>query len=224
MKLKTTLIVLSSLTIGFASINAATLAVSNVKDGPGDTLYAYQNNTLLDDGIVTIGYFASGITQSQIDTVSELQAILATPSNYIAVTTAVPGAVGSGVGDGYAESPGANIGIITTGNPLLGRTIYSIVTNRLSLADFASGSGVNNQVALVNIGTFQNDVPSEFTYSANPQAPATFVIGSLGSYEITDDSGLGNGTYSTLQMASIPEPTALLLSAFGALALLRRKR
>jgi PEP-CTERM motif len=224
-KLKVTRIILLFLILGPVSANAATMIATNISVGPGDTLYAYKNNSLLDTGYVTIGYFIAGITQDQIDTVTELQSVLATPTNFISVSSVVPGVATNGIGNGYADGALVNIGQITVGNALLGRTIYSIVTNQSSLAAFASGSGVNNQVALVNIGLIKDDVPDTQAYSANPQSPATAVIGSFDSILINDDSNaLGNGTYGTLKMDAVPEPSTVLLAAFGVLGLLRRRR
>ena len=226
MKLKTTILALSSLVLGSVSSNAASMIVSNVSVGPGDTLYALKNNSLLSTGFVTMGYFVSGITQSQIDTIAELKAVLATPTNYITVTSAIPGAVGSGLADGYASGTAFDMGSITGTNALIGRTIYSIVLNQGTLADFVSNaSSVTNQVALVNIGLIKDDVPDLQLYTSNPQTPATAVIGSFGSIDITDDSNpLGNGTYGTLKLDYVPEPSAALLGAIGALGLLRRRR
>jgi MYXO-CTERM domain-containing protein len=226
MKLKTTILALSSLVLASVSSNAASMIVTNVSNGPGDTLYALNNNSLLDTGLVTMGYFIPGITQSQIDTIPELKAVLSTPTNYITVTSSIPGAVGSGLSAGYASGTALDMGSITGSNALIGRTIYSIILNQGTLADFVSNaSSITNQVALVNIGLIKDDVPDLQLYSSNPQAPAVAVIGSFDTLDITDDSNpLGNGTYSTLKMAVVPEPSAALLGALGALGFLRRRR
>jgi hypothetical protein len=226
MKLKTTLFILSSLALGIVSSSAATLQVTNVVNGPGDTLYASKENSLMTTGFVTLGYFVSTISQADIDTISELQTVLQTPSNYITVSSAVPGLVSSQVGDGYADAGIAtDIGTITGVNPLLGRQLYSIVTNQLSLAAFANAVLDSTiQIALVNIGPIKDDSPVPNFYTSNPVSPATVVIGEYDTFTISDGSGLGNGNYATLKMDAIPEPSAALLGALGALGLLRRRR
>lgn len=227
MKIKLTLFALSALVATSVTSNAALFAITNVANGPGDTLYATNSNTLMTSGLVTLGYFGAGVTQSQIDTISELHAILQTSGSFTTITSSIPGLGTSQVGDGYADGTATpvNLGNITLGNPLLGRTIYSIVVSAPSLELFASGVlNQSNQVALVNMGLIKDDVPDVQQYFSNPVTPATVVIGSYDTFTISDGSGLGDGSYNTLKMAVVPEPSAALLGAVGALGLLRRRR
>jgi|LakMenEpi03Aug12_release.lakeMendotaPanAssembly.Ray.scaffolds.fasta_scaffold177063_2 hypothetical protein len=220
--MKNKIAILSALTLlsGSMNSNAASFIISNVVNGIGDTLYADASNNLMNGGIVTIGYFSAVIDVTDIDTIPELYAQL---SNFTTVTSLAPGSYSTtldGLYAGYAEqSEATSAGNITVGNALLGRSIYSIITNASSLAAATAAS----QFALVLIGTIADDNPVENTYSANPvNAP---IIGSIGSYT-GNASGLGTveDTYVTLKMSAVPEPSAALLGAFGVLGLLRRRR
>ena len=221
MKLKKLVVLLSSLLASMHLSNAATFFVTNIGAGPGDTLYADSNNVLLGSGFSAIGYFASTVLVADINTIGGLQNQL-TLGSFTTVAFAND-FTGGGIGDGYVSGSSVNVGNITGADPLIGRSIYVITTNQSSLAAFASGSGTGNQVALVNFGTIQDDDPFPFIYNGNPVAPATVVIGGSGSFIESSGGHLGNGSYSTLTLA-IPEPSTLLLSALGVLALLRRKR
>jgi len=224
MKLKTSIIVLSSMMASISLSNAATFLVSNVVGGPGDTLYANSSNVLLGSGISTIGYFTSTVSATDVDTIAELQSQLLLGS-FTAVASATD-FTGGGLGNGYVDGSAGAVTTATIGltDQLLGRTIYVITTNQASLAAFAAGTGTGNQVALVNFGTIASDVPFPQLYNGNPAAPATVVIGSTGTYEETSGGLLGDGTYNTIKLSAIPEPTTALLGAIGAMALLRRRR
>lgn len=200
--------------------SAATMAVNNLVSGPGDILYADSNNVPMFGGIVTMGYFAVGIMPT---TITELQTALAA-SQYTLVTNASVGntsfVFGSDV-DGYATQSGITTvagGSVLGGGELFGRPIYSIVADNSDLS-------LATEFALVQIGSFASDEPFEQSYTSNP-AGGTVVIGSLSSIDLNPDPALpsGNGTYTTLVAVAVPEPSTALLSAFGVLALLRRKR
>jgi|LakMenE18May11ns_1017448.scaffolds.fasta_scaffold9882940_1 hypothetical protein len=224
MKLKTITIIMSALLASVSFSNAAQFFITNVGNGPGDTLYADKNNTPLAVGFTAIGYFTAPVLQTSIDTISGLQSQLLL-GTFTTVTSTSDFTAG-GLGDGYVDTSATvvDLGSITGANALLGRTIYLITTNQSSLTNFANGSGDNNQVALVNFGTILDDVPDVQQYTGNPAAPATVVIGSIGTYEETSGGYLGDGTYNTLKLSAIPEPTTALLGAIGAMALLRRRR
>lgn len=67
MKLKSTLLVVSSLLVGALSSNAANIAISNLAGGAGvDTLYASNTGALMNGGVVALGYFGAGVTVGQI--------------------------------------------------------------------------------------------------------------------------------------------------------------
>ncbi len=215
--MKTTLLAISGLIAGMMASNAALVVVSNVAAGPGDTLYARQDNSLMNSGLVTMGYFDASVTTADIDTIPELFLKL---GSFTLITSEVPGSMSAQLGAAFAgyadQATGASLGNVTVGNPLLGRMLYSIVTNASSLA----GATPTSQFALVAVGTIKDDVPVENTYLSNPlTAP---IIGTIGAFN--GDAGGGAGAYNTLKMTSVPEASTALLGALGALGLLRRRR
>jgi hypothetical protein len=222
MKMKTTLLAVTGLVASMVASNAALVIVSNVAAGPGDTLYATQTNSLMDGGLVTIGYFDASVTTADIDTIPELFSRL---SGFTLLTSAAPGSMGFQFGaaiPGYADQENKTqigTGPIAIGNPLLGRMLYSIVTSASSLGS-ATGT---SQFALVPIGTITADgPPTETTYVSNPvNAP---IIGTIGAFNGDANFGGGEGAYNTLKMTSVPEASTALLGALGALGLLRRRR
>ncbi len=198
------------------SADAATMAVNNLGTGPGDVLYTNSANVPMSGGVVTMGYFSAGIAPT---TIAQLQAAL---GSYTLVTSAIPGDVSAVLGEnvaGYASqllNTTVLGGQVTGANELLGRPIYSIVADNANLQ-------AATQFALVRIGTFADDVPFENQYFSNP-AGGTVIIGTTGSIDVQNNPPTGNGTYVTLQMTAVPEPSAALLGALGALGLLRRRR
>ncbi|RYD85853.1 MAG: hypothetical protein EOP84_01035 [Verrucomicrobiaceae bacterium] len=197
--------------------NAAVLAVNNIGSGPGDTLYASYDNLPMSSGVVTMGYFPAGITPT---TLGELMDNI---GNFTLVASAVVGqsVTLNGAAAGYAESSlmAAPGGLVPASGGLFGRNIYSIVSSASSLGAATAA----DYFALVLIGTFQDDTSFEKQYFSNPGAAgAQVILGSIGS--ITTTTPAGNGTYATLRMAVIPEPSVVLLGAGGALGLLGRRR
>ena len=201
-----------------SNVQAATMVVSNVVDGVSETLYANGTTTasgLMSSGLATIGYFTSGYV------------ITGTAATDIAAFTIVSSAVvGGPSGDlggsfaGFAQGASSvDLGTITTGNALLNRPIYSFITNLAVLA----GSAASNLI-LVQVGTIGDDNPVPADYSSNPALNAPVAgYGVVGSFT-GDAAGQGSNTYRTLSPVSVPEPSAAILGAIGALGLLRRRR
>ncbi len=196
----------------FANANAATFTVSNVVDGLSETLYQNADGTLNSGGIATIGYFTAGYTITG-DSLLDLAA-------YTIVSTAEIGGPSLDLGGafaGYAQSDLVDVGTITAPNALLGRPIYSFVGDGATLA-------ASTQFILVQVGTIFDDTPVPQDYTSNPGlANPVAGYGVVGSFT-GNASGLADDetTYRTLQF--VPEPSAALLGALGALGLLRRRR
>jgi MYXO-CTERM domain-containing protein len=168
-------------------------------------------------GFVTIGYFAAGVNVADIDTIPELIAQLGT---FTALQTATPNVSGAGTifaGPGYVAEDFSIYPLVTAISSLLGRSLYALASDATNLASVTSGSGFS----LFFVDTIKEDSPVENQYTANP-AGISPIIGTLGTF--TGDPGLGEGTYTTLKMSVVPEPSAALLGALGALGLLRRRR
>lgn len=215
MKLKNVFLIGACLLAGAMASNAATYQLINVQGDPAvDTLFANNNGTLMSSGTVAIGYWSAGVTTDQINTIEELVPLLA---SFTAADNAVPGASVAFSGPGYlAEDPVINSPILA-GNPLIGKGVYVIATSAASLA----AATINDEFSVFFLRNISEDSPIENTYTGNPLG-ATIIIGTSGVF--TGDAGFGQGNYATLQMAVIPEPSAALLGAVGALGLLRRRR
>ena len=210
MKTKNIIIaVVSSLLV--ANANAATFLVSNVINGTTDTLYVNADGSPNTGGIATIGYFSSGYT---------ITGVAATDiAAYTIVSSATIGGNAEDLGGafaGFAQSAAVDVGSITTGNALLGRTIYSFVGNQAALASSTAH-------ILVAVGSISNDVPFVQAYSSNPVGliPVSG-YGQVGPALTGDFGGQGVGTFASLQF--VPEPSTAALGAIGALFLLRRRR
>jgi hypothetical protein len=217
MKLKKTLIVASALVAGALSSNAAQYALFNVQGGPGvDTLWANTDGTLMNGtGFVTMGYFATNPLTTDIDTIAELVAL---KSTFTAVQTATPGLSTNFGAAGYLAEDYTTSVTITGSNALIGRKLFAIASNAASLA----AATALDAFSLFEVATIADDSPVENQYNANPSG-VTPIIGELDSGDF-GDLGLGEGTYTTLKLVGVPEPSAALLGAFGVLGLLRRRR
>lgn len=216
--------------IATVGTNGAVVAISNIVQGPasanweGDTLHANRDGTLMNGGSVTMGYFPADVSTANVDTIEELIANLA---SFTALTSAVPGSLSPILGTanpGYADqSYGTYIGLIGHESPLLGRTLYTVITSATTI----SSAKISSQFALYAITNFRLDEPLEETYTSNPSG-VTPIIGKIGSY--TGDAGAGFGQYLTLNMdlatgsSVVPEPTTLLFAASGLLSFARRRR
>ena len=195
--------------------NAATYAVSNVLtgDGSADALFQNVDNSLLNGGIVALGYFTGGAPSSSLNDIAT------TISSFTLQASALTGDYSGSLGGSFAGYVEANLvsgASITEPNALIGQSMYVFVGNAATLQ-------ASTAWALAHIGTIFDDVPLEMQYTANPLG-VTPLIGSVGSYT-GDASGFGSSTFNTLKLAqAIPEPSAAVLGAFGALLVLRRRR
>jgi hypothetical protein len=198
--------------IGVLSSGAATVQIFNAATGPAtDTLFVNRDGSLMNSGLVAVGYFPIGITSTEIDTVPELLSQLGT---FTVLQSAVPGTSLALPKPGYVTEDPVPIGggAITGANALLGRMLYCIATDSATLA-------TGSNFTLFEVQAIKDDVPFEYTYTANP-TDSKILIGMIGSF--TGDPGQGYGTYRTI--GSFPEPSTAFLAAFGAFGLLRRRR
>jgi MYXO-CTERM domain-containing protein len=205
------------------SSNAAIFVVTNVitGDGSSDGLFQNKNGTLSSGGVVSMGYFPASYVFNVTNPVNFTSTLLNLDlANFTVLTSAVTGSASaslSGSFPGYVEAADFQGANITTGNPLLGRALYVFSGNSATLAG-------STQWGLKQVATIGDDSPLEQTYLGNPFGGSAPVIGSTGAFT-GDASGLGSSTYQTLQMSTaVPEPSAALLGAIGALGLLRRRR
>lgn len=213
---KTILAATASLLACIGLSHAAVVAVSNVSQGPGDTLFATSTNVRMNSGVVTAGYFNAGFN---VD--ANLANWAALVANFNVVASATPGSPSATLGDsfaGYVEGSGTSIGTITGANPLIGRMLYGFVGGSATLAQSIEGGG--GGIALFQVRTLADDVPFENTYQTDPTGKV-IKIGTQGTF--VGDAGAGAGTYNTLLLA-VPEPSVALLGVLALAGFLRRRR
>ena len=212
MKIKVTIV---GAILGLSAIaNAAIYIPSNVVSGDGsaDALIQNSNGTLNSGGVLAVGYFNVGYAISTTDMVANIAAFNIGASAIIGSNSDSLG----GSFAGYVEGAAVNGTDILAGSPLLGTLMYVFAGNAATL-------GASTEWAIKAIATIQADTPVENSYLGNPLGGAAPVFGSVGTFT-GNASGFGQSTYDTLQLAAIPEPSAALLGALGALGLLRRRR
>lgn len=200
-------IVLSSLA------NGAIYNISNVVTADQDDwLFQDSDGSALDGGIVALGYFTGGAPSTDISNISATIAAFSLQASGL-TNTFSEGLEGSSAG--YVETT-VNGAMITAPNAIIGQNMYLFVGNRSTLA-------TSTAWALAVVRSISADSPFEQSYSANPAGLS--VYGNIGQFNtFTGDVGQGSGTYDTLQLVAVPEPSAFLLASLGVLALLRRRR
>lgn len=217
MKLK--LVTAAALIAASTYSNAAIYYVSNLVTGLGSSEALYQNgdDTLLNGGIVALGYFG---TNAYVPS-SSIAAIQTTIADFTTVAFALAGSDSfqlSLTGNpGYVDAAAVDTANISSTDPRVGRALYVFVGNNATLAGSTAW-------ALKQVATLFDDEAGEQEYFANPLGGAAPIIGSIGSFtgEPFPSLEAGSSTFSTLKL--VPEPSAALLGALGALGLLRRRR
>ena len=111
------------------------------------------------------------------------------------------------------------MGDLIAGNALIGKKLYAFVGNQSTLAS-------STAYALYLVDTFVEEQSGfGLTYLAQPYG-ITPLIGSVDTITTLSPAIVSGDpeTYTTLKLVAVPEPSAALLGAVGALALLRRRR
>ena len=202
MKLKIASLLIAS--CGLAS--AATVSVSCATDMDFTTNPVSLANELTSAFTAHVGYYSGGVlsTSANFATVNALWTNVGTVN--FATGTALSGV--SGV-NGWFAIPSTTYNSVTSG--LGGKNIALWITN---------GSGDN--LVMVSSSTFKNDgdIPNAASVGVSSAAKATWTL-DLGT---VTTSGANSGFGGSYVLNVVPEPSAALLGAFGALALLRRRR
>ncbi len=226
--MKTKLLILASAIASITGLNAGVIAATNINlAGPGDTIITLNGtNTPLATGFVSAGYFTAGF-----DVAANLTTSLAskdfTPfvNNWNSLITA-PFYDENNVGANAFGYYSANVDY---GNPgasaPLGSILYTFIGNQATLA-LSANVLMGGQLALLQSPeTINGDTPTPDSNTLSPET-STLRLGSNGgiiNYDFTPAGG-SPGMTPSIQLYGVPEPSAVLLSAIGALGLLRRRR
>lgn len=197
---------------------SATIASSNYA-GPDTSVFLDAALTQIGTGYVAVGYFDISDATILTSTASQLASAFQILGS--------SGGTSYDVGAGYYMNGAfglSSIATISSGSPYIGKNIYLVVGNAASLSS-------SSQAFIYKTNTlFQVDPSSAVTldFSAGPPA-GTLILGTTGvtytPYYSGAGSVAGNEVTTAYRTATlVPEPSAVLLGAFGALGLLRRRR
>ncbi len=204
------------------SSNAATLNVSNITPAAaGSRILVDSNNNTLKSGYIAVGYF-NNLTAPQFATSTGLDLendfnVLGSAGNSFEVDFASSGSIIPGGIDFSASATTSS----TVNSDFIGKMAYVVIGNASSLA-------LATEAFIYAVGL------------TIPEDPSTGIGIDLSTSSLagTIEFGSGDGVANVLLGANdlgqisnalktavlVPEPSSLLLSAIGALALLRRKR
>lgn len=209
---------------GMASLNAATVSLSNLGSNPFMSLAIAYNgtDTAASGGIASAGYF---MTLSDVDVVAlsgDLNNIPTLIADFQVVTfTTLDSAFGGAIlGSGLFD---LNDTVSLPNATLAGKGLYSFLGNASTLA-------ASDQFLLWDNTDVIDAEDSVTRPDANSLQMATEGIPLIAgantnvTIDFTNIGGPSDSSVPAIQLAVIPEPSALLLSALGTLFLLRRKR
>jgi hypothetical protein len=160
-------------------------------------------------GYVGVGYFLS---VADVDLPSTDPSVLGTDFALFGSSTTFGAAGFDGLYD--FSSDGGRVG---AASPFFGQSLYTLLGNGATIANST------DFVIFKHTVTFPDDSAAALPADLNAYlgTDGSFILGSITGD--TFDYGGGN-VVPIVKMEAIPEPSALLLSAFGILGLLRRKR
>lgn len=196
-------------------LQAATVSIANFQSASDITAIANPNSTPASGGIVSAGYFA-GFTDDEVFTMAM------DPGNILTLASSFT-SIGSTTLDSQSPNSGlynANFESVNLMNGTnSGKKLYSFLGNASTL----TGSTQFILWAHTDIIDAEDSATSPDSNSLllGIEGAARF---SGGTTTTTIDFGSGSTPVNAIRLAAIPEPSTLLLSALGVLALLRRKR
>jgi hypothetical protein len=215
--------------IGLSSLNAATVKSSSLFNTNGTS----PDTLILSADIVGVplasGFASSGVfnlTDLEVTTLADADDIPALIAGFNGFLGSDDFATGVDFVFGIGDVPGAYAFVSSSFSPtpFIGSTLYTFIGNGADLATstaFALYAHANTLDADPVLPTPENTPDLLLT-------GGSLLIGTPTTFSSTDANlGTNNTTVSAIQLeaiAPIPEPSSALLGAFGALALLRRRR
>lgn len=217
-------LIIAPLSVEAATVNAANLAPTVA----GSRILIDSSGSTLTGGFVAIGYFSTFSTTLDFEGAagSELQSdfnVLGSSVSSFTDTSFGPSI--NGIFSVSGSGPTVTGGV---GDDFIGKQAFLVLGNGATLASsteaFIFATGVNIPA--------DPSTPITIDFSSDPVT--TDGVASLGTIVLGSGNGVGNVFLGTddlgqvdnaLQTATlVPEPSVVLLSGFGAICLLRRKR
>jgi MYXO-CTERM domain-containing protein len=189
--------------IACCMVGASTAATYTVTNYVDPAFVSLQTNAgTATSGVVAIGFYTTEPTSA---------------ANFLSGFTQLGalqfGTAFGGLLDGYIS--GDIIAAINTGNAAIGKTVYLVGGNAGTLAESTQAfvwKATNNSAG----NTFTVDAPVGGPDSVQLLSTTGSIVNSIGS--------ASEGSIKMAVVSVVPEPSAALLAAFGALGLLRRRR
>lgn len=190
-------------------VKSATISITNfdsVSAVPFFNPITDSSGNLLNSGIIVVGTYSV-----QPSNVSDVLG-----SNFTQAGSGSLSIISPGFFQGDITTP-----LLTAGDAFVGNSVYIVIGNGTTLA---------NSTQLLSWQAGGNPDGDVFVADDPTGGPGSVAVRNstgearVGQETTFDFGSTGPGVQPALQLAAIPEPSTLILSALGTLALLRRKR
>lgn len=204
-------LVLGAATVNGATVNGTNYNLDNLTHKP---IALSSGAALTSGGVIQIGSFTTADPSALIAGLTSpagLQALLADFIAFGASTSVgASGAGFEGIYDVAAQSP------ISAGNPLVGKSIYTLIGNAATLAG-------SNELAIVRDNSaFDVDAPLFNAAASLLESTNVFMFGNGTGPSLTANSVFPAN--ASLQLQAIPEPMSAALLLSGLALVVRRRR
>lgn len=206
--MKTKLVILALFSVTLTAVNAATIAVGRGIGNPG--IVASFGGTPLSSGgyYIGVGTFTNALGVTELPTITtEFSSLLAAVASFDVFAS------------GLAPTTGATIGTITGSFVGTGAPDTSVFNLKPIYFVIGNGTTQANSTAFGIFGTVANTA-----FPANVAATVSTSVTLSSGLAIAPLPNAGTVTGNGFGVVGIPEPSAALLGALGALGLLRRRR
>lgn len=200
--------------------DTATIGITEQDGKPGAGAVVKGFNTT--DGFGTYGYFTN-LTDLQIMASTDGSDLM---SNFVRFGTAGANFSATTLGaNGTLSMTNSDLDVGGAAAAFEGKSMYFVITNVSSFA--AITDSAQFLILKHNTETFDatDDIPATKSVTFS-DTTATLLVGGFNNYQFkirTADATAGPA-WNTVALGAVPEPSAALLGALGALGLLRRRR